>query len=71
MRKFVRSASYLRVRAMTGLLFAVCGGAIVVQGYTQVHSAGWRAITIFVMGGALIALGVMRIRDYLRWRAAQ
>jgi uncharacterized integral membrane protein len=66
-RRFTQSPSYLRVRAFTGALFVAFGLAIIVRTLVVVH-VDMRAVPALVMGLALVALGGLRVRDYVRWR---
>jgi hypothetical protein len=67
----VRSRAYVRARVVTGCLFIGFGLTILVR---SVLVAGWdvRAlIAPLVLGAALVALGVLRIRDFLSLRRTQ
>jgi hypothetical protein len=67
-KRFVSSGAYVRTRAITGIIFAVCGLALLINAGTAVAANGWRIVPVVVMGLALVALGGLRVRDYLRWR---
>jgi len=67
MRRFAQSRAYLRVRAFTGSLFIAFGAAIIVRTVLAVH-VDMRAIPALVLGLALVALGTLRLRDYVRLR---
>jgi hypothetical protein len=64
MKRFVRSAAYMRMRAVTGSLFVLFGITIVVRTVAVIGFDG-RAIVPLVMGAALLALGTIRLREYL------
>jgi hypothetical protein len=59
----VRSEAYARARLVTGTLFAVLGAAIIVR---TIAAAGlsWADLPAFVLGAAMIALAVVRCREY-------
>jgi hypothetical protein len=65
--KFTRSAGYVRARAVTGTLFIAFGTAIIVRTIFAIGLVT-SAIVPVVMGAALIALGIIRLRDYIRLR---
>jgi hypothetical protein len=67
--RFTRSAAYVRARAITGTLFIAFGVAIVVRTIFAIGFVG-SAIVPVVMGVALIALGIIRLRDYIRLRSS-
>jgi hypothetical protein len=66
-RRFAQSRSYLRIRAFTGAMFVAFGAVIVVRTLLVVH-LDLKAIPALVLGLALVALGTIRLRDYLRLR---
>ncbi|MBD5635358.1 MAG: hypothetical protein IAI49_12845 [Candidatus Eremiobacteraeota bacterium] len=63
MRNFARSEGYAKARLVTGTLFALLGATLVVRTLLLV-GADAKAIPALVLGGAMIALGVLRFRDY-------
>jgi hypothetical protein len=63
MKRFTQSASYARLRAVTGVLFIALGLAIVVR-TVAILGFDLRGIGPLVMGAALVALGAFRLRDY-------
>jgi hypothetical protein len=65
--RFVRSAGYVRVRALTGTVFFLMGVAIVVRTAMTV-GIGLSSFAPLLMGAALMGLGALRWRDYLRLR---
>jgi hypothetical protein len=67
MRRFVRSENYARARLVSGGLFVVFGIAIEVRTLGVVGLSG-AAVPAYVLGGAMIALGVLRFRDYIAAR---
>ena len=67
MRSFVRSRTYARIRVVTGSLFIVFGLIILSWTLATVHLQA-RGIPACVLALALIALGVLRIRDYVMYR---
>ncbi len=68
MKRLTRSAAYVRIKLVFGLAFAAFGVVIVVQGIAKA-GATWSALVPVIFGGALIGLGALRVRDYLRLRA--
>jgi hypothetical protein len=68
MTRFTRGPAYVRLRAVTGTLFIVFGVAIVVRTLV-LFGVGLFSIAPLVMGVALVGLGVLRLRDYLRLRS--
>jgi uncharacterized membrane protein HdeD (DUF308 family) len=69
-RSFVRSRAYARIRVATGSIFIVFGLIILFWTALTVHLQA-RGIPAYVMALALIALGVVRIRDYVMHRGEQ
>lgn len=65
MRGFVRSAAYVRVRAVIGIACVVLGAGIIGRTLPAIGFVR-EAVTPVVLGAALIGLGIMRIREYLR-----
>ncbi len=63
MRRLVRSETYARTRLVTATLFALFGVVIIVRTYLSVGPVG-AAVPAYVMGLALVALAVVRFRDY-------
>jgi hypothetical protein len=68
--RFVHSPAYVKVRAVTGALFFLLGGAIVVRTAATI-GIGLPALTPLIMGGALMGLGALRLRDFLRVRSGR
>jgi len=66
--RFVRSPGYVKVRAFSGGLFIVLGAVILVR-TVLIIGIGLAAIAPLVMGIALVGLGALRWRDYLRLRS--
>jgi hypothetical protein len=64
MKRFVRSDAFARTRAVTGTLFIALGAAIVVRTFAKTGLA-WTVTPSVVLGGAMILLGIVRIRDFL------
>ena len=64
MKKFVRSETYARARLVTGTMYVLLGGVII--GRTASTQAGhdWRAIAAYVLGLALVLLGLNRYREW-------
>lgn len=64
MNRRPNGTTYARLRAIFGVLFIVLGALIVVQ---LVHGVGLRfeALPGILLGGAMIALGYIRIRAAL------
>ncbi|GAC1309453.1 MAG: hypothetical protein NVSMB19_23200 [Vulcanimicrobiaceae bacterium] len=67
MKKFVRSDAYVRARLATGALFVVFGVAILFRTIADVGLTA-SAIPAYVLGAAMVALGIFRFRDYLAAR---
>ncbi|MDQ2857610.1 MAG: hypothetical protein M3R53_03030 [Candidatus Eremiobacteraeota bacterium] len=63
MRRLVRSEGYARARVVSGVLFAVLGAVVFVR---SIVAAGVSlpALPGSVLGLAMLALGVLRVRDY-------
>lgn len=68
MRKLVRSSGYQRFRALLGAGFIVLG-AITLYRTVAIAGVGTHSIPSFVLGAAMIALGVLRLRDFLAMSA--
>jgi len=64
MKNFVRSEAYARARLVSAALFVVLGAVVIVR-TLAVTGAAVSAIPACALGGAMIALGVLRYRDYL------
>lgn len=64
MKTFVRSRTYALIRVVTGSIFIVFGLMILGWTLSTIHLLA-RGIPAYVMALALIALGVVRIRDYV------
>jgi len=63
MRRMVRSESYARARLVTATLFAVFGAVIIVRTLLSVGPVA-AAIPAYILGLALLALAVVRFREY-------
>ena len=59
MKRFVNSETFVRARLVNGALFAVLGAVV------GVH---WQAVPGVVLGLAMLALGIVRFRDFRRAR---
>ena len=61
------SKGYAGFKTINGIIFIVLGALIIAQ---MIRFVGFRfeAFSGFVLGGALIALGVYRTRQFLRLR---
>jgi hypothetical protein len=68
MRKLVTSSGYQRFRALLGAGFIVLG-AVTLWRSIAIAGIGMHSIPSFVLGGAMIALGVFRLRDFLAMSA--
>ncbi len=68
MRRLIRSEGYARARLVSAALFIVLGTIVIYRTLAVTGLAG-TAIPATVLGLAMIALGVLRFRDYLRARA--
>jgi hypothetical protein len=70
MKRMVHSAGYARARLANALIFAALGALVA---YRTFAAAGlsWVALPGCVLGLAMIALGVVRWRDYLAARRAR
>jgi hypothetical protein len=68
-RKLVRSAGYQRVRALLGAGFIVLG-VVLLYRTVALTGIGTKSIPSFVLGAAMIALGVLRLRDFLALSAS-
>jgi hypothetical protein len=69
-RRFARSPGYLRFRAILGALYAMLGAILLVRTFAA-FGLRLTEIPALVLGGALITLGTLRVRDYLFARASQ
>lgn len=63
MKRLLRSEGYARARLFNGALFALLGTVVVVRTLATTGPS-WGAIPGCVLGAAMIALGVLRYRDY-------
>lgn len=63
MRRFVRSEGYARARLISGAFFVVFGVAIAVR-TAAIAGFSAAALPAYVLGGAMLALGALRFRDY-------
>jgi len=70
MRRFAQSEAYARARLVTATLFAVCGAVVIVR-TAAVFGLVMAALPAYVLGLALIALAVVRLRDYRAARRRQ
>lgn len=68
MRKLVASSGYQRFRALLGAGFIVLG-AVTVWRSLALAGLGTQSIPSLVLGAAMIALGVIRLRDFLALNA--
>jgi hypothetical protein len=67
-KRLVRSETYARTRLINAGLFVLLGAVVVVRTFGVVGFA-WPAVPGCVLGAAMVALGAVRIRDYLAARA--
>jgi hypothetical protein len=63
MRKFARSEAYARMRLATGTMFILLGGVVLAR-VTMQFGHDWHAIPAYVLGIALVLLGIWRYREY-------
>ena len=63
MKKFVRSEGYLRLRLVTGTMFILLGGVLLGR-VVMLFGFDWHAIPAYVLGLAMILLGMWRYREY-------
>ena len=63
MKRFVRSESYARARLVSGAFFIVFGGAIAAR-TAAIAGFSAAALPAYVLGGAMLALGALRFREY-------
>lgn len=70
MRRLVRSEGYARARLVTGTIAMLLGAVVIVRTLAATGLA-FAAITPCVLGAAMIALGVVRYRDYAAARRAR
>ena len=68
MKRLVRSEGYARARLVSAALFIVLGALVIYRTLAVTGLAG-TAIPGCVLGLAMIALGIVRFRDYLGARA--
>ena len=63
MRNVVRSEGYARARVGIGIAGAILGLVVI---YRTVGSVGldWRGLPAYALGAALLALGVVKWREY-------
>jgi uncharacterized membrane protein len=69
-RRFAQSYGYLRFRALLGSLYAILGVVLLVRTFGA-FGLRFTEIPAVVLGLALIALGSLRVRDYLTRRPGQ
>jgi len=62
-KKFVRSETYARTRLVTGTMFVLLGGLLLGQIVVR-FGPDWHAIPAYVLGLALVLLGLNRWREY-------
>ena len=67
MNRFVSGRGYAKVRLVSGTLFIALGVVLIVRTATTIGLAA-TAIVPLVLGFAMIGLGVVRWREYLRIR---
>jgi len=67
MNRFVRSDVYTRIRLASGGLFICLGATVVVRTLMSVGLVS-AAVPAYVLGGAMVALGAVRIRYFLATR---
>ena len=63
MRRLVRSQGYARARLVSAAIFAALALVIIVR-TAQAVGASLTGLPAFVLGAAMIALAVLRFRDY-------
>ncbi len=68
MRRIVSSTGYQRLRALLGAGFIVLG-AVTLWRSIALAGIGTQTIPSLVLGTAMIALGVVRLRDFIALRA--
>lgn len=64
MNNFVRSETYARARLVSGSMMIVLG-AILLVGMFRRAGFDWMGLPGYVLGLALIGLGVVRYREYV------
>jgi hypothetical protein len=68
MRRFATSQAYARMRLVSGALFVLFGGALLVRTISSVGLSS-AALPAYVLGGAMVGLGVLRYREFLAARS--
>ncbi len=68
MKRLVQSEGFARARLVNGLLFVVLGSVVIGRTLITVRF-GWQVLPACVLGGAMVALGAVRFRDYFAARA--
>jgi sulfite exporter TauE/SafE len=63
-KKFVRSETYARARLVTGTMYVLLGGVIIGRIAMAASGRDWRSIAAYVLGVALILLGLNRWREW-------
>jgi Zn-dependent protease with chaperone function len=63
MKRLARSEAYARARLVTATLFALFGSVIIVRTWMSVGPVA-AALPAYILGLALIALAVVRLREY-------
>jgi hypothetical protein len=67
-KRLVRSETYARTRLINSGLFVLLGIVVVVRTVGVVGFV-WQALPGCVLGAAMVALGAVRVRDYVAGRA--
>jgi hypothetical protein len=62
-RNLVRSEGYARARLVTGSIAAVLGAILIARTLAST-GLSFKVIPACVLGAAMIALGIVRFRDY-------
>jgi ABC-type uncharacterized transport system permease subunit len=62
-RRIVQSQGYARTRVGIGAVVAVLGAVLLVRTAASV-GLDWRGLPAYVLGAAMIALGIVRWREY-------
>jgi hypothetical protein len=68
-RRVVASAGYARFKLVLGLVYAVIGIAIIAKSIAAVGMST-KLVPSIALGAALIALGIVRLRDFRAIRKA-
>jgi hypothetical protein len=67
-RRFVHSDLYARAKLVSATVFIALGASVLVRTSMAVGLV-WKALPAYVLGAAMIALGIVRYRDYLAAKA--